>query len=264
VCAETAHLGDKFVLARGGVPDLNGQKFARLVIPSAPCSDTRAVSRMLAALRRGAAPAVAGDDDDLWSLARLLTFMVGVTPRAVAFAAASGGGSRLTAQGLAFATAAATSPGLLSPVACIFHDALLERLVAANGGLRTLVRAAEDGTADIHSVVDGSCDWEAAVTPLDWPAVEATWATTAAAHGLPHGRDVGYLARLVSDIADAHRFHLQHDATGARMRLWPVTAAQVAAAGVVPPEHWLEKVRAELQRLAVTAGTIGALADTGS
>lgn len=216
---------------------------------------------MLAALRRGAAPAVAGDDDDLWPLVRLLTFMAGVTPRAVAFSVASGGGTRLAAEGLAFATAAVTTPAALSPAASVLYDALLEQFVAANGELRALVRSAADGSANVHALVDCKCDWERAITPLEWPVVEAAWAATAATHGLPHGRDGTYLTRLVSDLTYAHRFHLQHDVTAARLRLWPMTAAQVAAAGVAPSNFWLKDVNTEVQRLIARAVALGAIVE---
>ena len=124
-------------------------------------------------------------------------------------------------------------------------------LIPLSKGTGFRVPVTRHGTANVLQLIDGGCAWEAAVRPLEWPAVEAAWAAAAAAARLRHGRDGRFLARLVSDLADAHLVHLEPAVNGHGVRLWPITAAQAAA---VSPSTMAEqppsRAAAAMQQLA--------------
>jgi len=104
--------------------------------------------------------------------------------------------------------------------------------------------------------MDPACAWEAAVTPLQWEEVEATWAELCAGEQASKNGssssssvlDTGLLTSMLDDITDAHLLHWSLNEAGA-VELWPVTAAQVVATGAVPAA-WLEEAAARLQPLA--------------
>jgi hypothetical protein len=247
VRGDPRHLGDRFPLARAGIPDLNSQKFARLAVPSAVCSRSDEVELMLTALAgRAALPA------DVRPLARLLTFFVGATPRAVS-ATTRGSALATVSQGVAFAAAAAAPLGTLHREAALLWDALLARLVAANGRLRALV-GTSDGSVSLDSLIDPKCDWEGAVKSLDWPTVAAAWAACAQENELPHARDGAFLAHLVSILTDNHRLHVVDDSAFGvgGLRVFPMSAAQLVAAG---DEALLERALSALRPLGKLAGS---------
>ncbi len=214
--ADIAHLADAFPLVRNGVPDLNGSKFRRCVIKTAPCSASDEAATILAAVLR--LPRLSAD---LLPYARLLTFFVGTTPRALLLAA------RTPLDDVARITQEVAA---VSPSAAAFYGVLLSRLVNANKGLIEMTRA--DGEVQFDKIMSEECKWEDSVKPLDWRDVEAAWATHAAPVGsFPRALDGGFLARLVNDLADANMVHLEYTTTRG-VRLWPTTAAQIVTAGV--------------------------------
>ena len=183
--------------------------------------------------------------DDVRPLARLFTFLVGVTPRAVFTAFAPGGGPLVAGVNLAFASTARVT---LSDSSQALFDELLVRLRSANADLRALTRA-HDGSANVDVLMDEACEWEGAVTPLAWRDVQEAWAAVAARRGLAHAHDGRVLARLVGDLADAHLVHLE-PAPGGAVRLWPTSAAQVVAVDGPPPAPYLQLAAERLQPLA--------------
>jgi hypothetical protein len=217
ICADVEHLADRFPLVRAGVPNLNDTKFRRLALETAPCSSSNEVEAILAA-RAGRATL----PDDVRPLARQLTFFVGVSPRAV--------GAVLPARGDLLRVSAPDAPRL--PLAAhALYGALLDAFVVANAGLRALTLDSS-GAFKLHALSDARCDWEGAVTPLEWPAVESAWAQCTQALKEPRARDGGLLMRLVDHLADAQLVHIEHVPGG--VRLWPTTAAQVVAARARP------------------------------
>jgi hypothetical protein len=245
--ADVAHLADRFPLVRYGVPDLNDTKFQRRFIATAPCgrsSEAVAILTALAGRTELALPA------DVRPLARLLTFFVGVTPRAILSVAEAGDAARAVGVHLSLRPTRMA----LSADALALFDALLARLCVANAHLRELTRA-RDGTVHIEALMDPKHDWEALVTPLEWPAVEAAWSgVRGGASGRGSSSDSTQLARLVADLADAHVVHLEHSmAGGGGVRLWPVTAAQVVAAGAPPAPDAAEAFLERLGKAAAPA-----------
>jgi hypothetical protein len=184
---------------------------------------------------------------DVRPLSRLLTFLVGVTPRAVLAAIEPGRMSREAGIRLSFAS---TPPRMqLSESAHALYDELLVRLRSANADLCAMTRA-RDGTAHIEALMDAECNWEAAVTPLAWSDVEEAWAAAAGRRDLDFARDGPFLARLVGDLADAHLIHLELAPGGGIARLWPATAAHAVAAAGPQATPILALAAARLQPLA--------------
>ena len=117
--------------------------------------------------------------------ARLLTFFVGATPRAVTGAVLPHGMQELTGALLA-ASSPATPPDAAfeHPGTGAFLRALLALLARRNSKLRALTRKS-DGTANFLAIMDPACSWEQAVEPLEWQEVEEVFHGTAAAASPP-------------------------------------------------------------------------------
>ena len=128
------------------------------------------------------------------------------------------------------------------------YQALLLRLAASNTALRSLTRGS-DGTANVVALMDPGCAWEGCIAPLAWGEVKEVWRQCAAELGLavPAGRDELVLQRMVEELVDAHLLR-QGVGSGGAPELWPVTAAQAAAAGEVPAA-WLAQGAAGLAPL---------------
>ena len=180
-------------------------------------------------------------------VARLVTFLVGVTPRAVLGAIGPGGTSLMAGTHLSFASPQRV---VLSGSAHALYDELLVRLRGANAALCALTRA-PDGSVNVEALMDATCDWEGAVKALEWREVEAAWAACAERRGLAFARDGPFLARIVGDLADAHLVHLELAPGGSVVRLWPPAAALVAAGAAAPqPPAFAERVAELLLPLA--------------
>ena len=82
ICNDAADFKDRFTLLKGGVPDLNSTKYKELPIPSAPCNDSKQVLGIINSLRL----CPEATEQERFKLARILTFIGGTTPRAVASA----------------------------------------------------------------------------------------------------------------------------------------------------------------------------------
>jgi hypothetical protein len=247
VCGQTGHLGHKFPLVTQGVPNLNSTKYVRMQLHSASCAASPEVARMLAALAGLSTLPL-----DCMPLARLLTFFVGASPRAVSLAMTPARGSKQRAAAchhhLALAAPAASLPSdLASPGAPPLFQALLARLRASNAKLCALTRNA-DGGVNFVAIMDPSNHWEGAVVPLQWAEVEDVWGECTRSLGQPQAAtDSGLLRRLVDDITDAHLLHQRQGSSGG-MELWPVTVAQVVSAGSVPTD-WMEQASLRLEPL---------------
>ena len=241
VCGDGAHLADRFPLVQHGIPNLNSHKFKPLRIPSAPCSAVREVAGMLATLsRRSALPRAALPS------ARLITFFVGASPRAVAAAVAAAslelGAARPTmrdrtaaaARGLAAAIADGTiAMASVSSDAEALYGALLARLVTANADLRSLV-GTSSAAAQLTALLDDSHPWESTVVPLVLSHAATAWEIIAAASpgGAARARDAAYVARLLDELADGYWLHVvRADVPGGGGEIWPMTAAHVVFAG---------------------------------
>jgi hypothetical protein len=222
-----ARLERTFPLVVEGIPDLNSTKFERLRLPAPLCSDSAEVAAMLAAMA-GSGGWVAGHARST-AAARLLTFFVGATPRAVARAVHPLGIQELTGEQLAGACPD-TPPdaGFVHPGTGAFLRALLARLAEKNSELRALTRKS-DGSANFQAIMDPACRWEQAVVPLTMIEVEAvfqgvTWsAATAADADLPS---------MLNEIADKHLLRVHHPSGLDSAQVWPVTAAQAVAGGL--------------------------------
>lgn len=241
VCGDGRHLAELFPLARHGIPNLNSQKFKPLRVPSAPCSAVGEVAGMLATLSRC-------DELPLAALpsARLVTFFVGASPRAVAAAVAAASPAlsaarpterdrtAVAARDLAAAIASGTIA--MAPVSIdaeALYGALLTRLVEANAGLRSLI-GTSSAAAQLTALLDDSHPWEAAVVPLKLSHAIAAWETIAASSpsGVAHARDAAYIARLLDELADCYWLHVvRADVPGGGGEIWPMTAAHLVFAG---------------------------------
>ena len=236
VCGGTSSLAEWFPMVREGIPDLNGSKFSRKVVPSSQCTAVDEVARMLASLRRepeGTLPV------DLLPQARLFAFFVGASPRAIVFAVKA---RNEPGAGLDIAT---PSPGpRLSEGGKALYYALLEKLVARNAALRSLVRDKVSGGVNLASIMDGSMPWEKKLVPLSGADVEAAWGACGA--GAAMG-DPQPMMHRVRELADHQLFFLQ----GAHVKdlaLWPITAAQVCCSDE-ERQDWATVALSELKGL---------------
>ena len=263
LCGPTLHLQGAFPLVARGVPDMNSFKMPRIRLPLASCGASGEVAGMLEALAQRSAPAGPGGAAvDLLPQARLLTFFLGASPRAVCAAALRGSPALASAQ-----LAAAGPPSPLPTDFALRHtlplyQALLARLGERNAALQALTRCA-DGTANVAALMDPACAWEAAIAPLAWGEVREVWGACARKAGLPlpAQRDELTLQRLVEGMVDAQLLVQRQSATGA-LELWPVAAAQVAGAGGAVPVAWLQQAEAALRPLAGVLQGAGAAAQT--
>jgi hypothetical protein len=196
--------------------------------------------------------------------ARLLTFFVGASPRAVCSAVALRGSELgMVAQHLAAAAPAwPSSEGLPNPRALYLYHALLARLASKNGALRSalLLTSADGVCVNLVGLMEPEFQWEAAIEPLTWKEVEGAWEEVRKRHGHGLGEggaepDAALLVRLVNDLVDAHLLQTRAGERGEE--LWPVTGAQVLAAGLgggggegSVPRAWLEQAAKHLQPLA--------------
>ena len=238
VCGGAPGLGDWFPLIKQGVPDLNGTKYKRLLVPSSQCTAVGEVARMLAALARepsGELPA------RLLPHARLLTFFVGASPRAVL------GAARAQPEAALASATQAPSPRLSRQALALYH-ALLARLLERNGALRAHVRNRDDGTVNLVSLMDSTAPWEDLLVPLTWAEVEAVWGACAGAAS----SDAGLLRHLVHELTDHQLFQLRGPYMGGET-LWPATAAQVAASEKEGSE-WAREAAPRLVELMNMAG----------
>ena len=220
VCGGSPGLGEWFPLVQQGVPDLNSDKFTRWVVPFSSCTAVGEVARMLGVL----AGAPHGElPQALLSQARLFTFFVGSSPRAVKRALRAVANASDT--GLASATPEPSSR--LSPRATALYSALLAKLQERNGTLRAHVMSMNDKRVNLVRLKDWTVPWEDLVTPLSWAEVQGVWTASAGASA----GDTALLRHLVHELADHQLFQLRgnylQDET-----LWPVTAVQVAVSGI--------------------------------
>lgn len=231
-------LDRRFPLALSGIPDLNSEKYFRLRIPSSPCVASHEVRAMMAAhsgtgVRTHAAAA------------RLLTFYLGATPRAVTRALSPGGVSELTGALLAAASPAVPSEDSFEhPGTLHLYAALLSRLAGINAELRALMRK-RDGSADFTAIMDPNCHWESVVTPLEWREVEVVYEGAARGAAPPFPP----LMQMMDELTDNHLLQLHHPLGGGAAQVWPANAAQVVAgaAGGTPRAADFEGAVAALQ-----------------
>jgi hypothetical protein len=235
-------LEKRFPLVSLGIPDLNDQKFTRALVPSSTCAAMPEVALMLAALAAAAAAAKkrggaggedGGDGEDreaalksaahlMLPRARLFTFFVGSSPRAVMRVANTTTTTHKSPQeALVDATPALTS-SKLTPQSRALYLALLARLLKLNQGLRSRVRSKADGRVNVTALLMDP--WEDLVVPLQWEDVEAVWGLSAGAAT----SDAWLLRHLVQELTDNHLLMLR-GSFPARETLWPVTAVQVVA-----------------------------------
>ena len=225
VQGKSARLGREFPLAAGGIPDLNCTKFDRLRLPAPLCNATPEVEAMVAAMAGG----VLGDAR-LSSAARLLTFFLGASPRAVSRIAAPQAVMNLTGSLLASASPAIPPDSdFLHPSTGAFLRALLLRLGEENKELRALTRKF-DGSANFLAIMDPACPWEQAVAPLAWQQVEAAFQEAAVAASAPAHHAL--LISMLDEITDKHLLRVHYPSfQEAAVQVWPATAAQAVAGG---------------------------------
>ena len=255
VCSEdAAHLGKKFPLLALGTPNLNSDKFQRTLLPSASCAATGEVEHMLQALV-GQPGGWGLPPGDVPATARLVTFFLGATPRAVTKALQPGELVRIAGEHIAFTAptdirAAATGSEFAAASQALYY-ALLKALVAANSELRAATKASgASGGASLTAVMDPTQKWEATLVPLKWPQVEEAWGEVQGPGGMaPHTQDWARLAFLVEELADRHLLHLRYNQQG-EIEVWPVSAAQVVA-GSKEGKAWLAQLLQVAQTSAV-------------
>ena len=241
VCGDGKHLADLFPLVSHGIPNLNSQKFKPLRILSAPCSAVNEVADMLTVLsHRSKLPRSALPS------ARLITFFVGSSPRAVAAAIAASVASvsdsvRLSARTRTVAAtsglAAAIGSGSLamSPVSLhaeALYGALLARFVVANSQLRSLIGSGS-AAAQLTALLNEAQPWEEAVTPLALSDAVAAWEAVAVSslNSLALAHDSAYIMRLLDELADNYYVRIVRDDFSIEGEIWPMTASQVVFAG---------------------------------
>lgn len=265
------HLQRKFPLL-SSAPHLNDIKFMPLPIPSALCTATAQVEDILTTLgcvpekededeegHRVLPPSVGGDVPAVpqtvnalaavppqslgdqpatqprksLQLARLLTFFVGTTPRAIALALTPEKDGVLYAERLhRLVTAQLMASRLLSKTpasAAELHARelfveLLRLLQDANSELRSLLRS-KDGSANTTAVMREN--WEDMVKPLEWEQVQRAWSELAKSKKLPDPNSGSYVTMLVNILCDADLVSLRLDPGTPGNRLWPACAAQL-------------------------------------
>lgn len=246
ITAHVEHLSDRFRLIQSfNLPDLNDSNFRRLDIPSAPCNDS---AQVFAILQQFLADDMAHvhvlpeanpidsafepiDDTRLQYLARLLTFFVGTTPRAVVAAMKPDLGGILTVSHLASLAdgrlALSSSRAQLPPIALPLFDELLRRMVKANGPLIAHCDPEGDGACYIPAILDGGWE-EKKLQPLDYTDAVSAWSTVAEAQGLPlQTDDLNHLGVLLELLSDAGAISFRLHAGSDNLKVWPATAAQL-------------------------------------
>lgn len=228
VQGRSARLGRNFPLAAGGIPDLNNTRFDRLRLPAPLCNAAPEVEAMVAAMA-GRSGGVLGDAR-LTSAARLLTFFLGASPRAVTRIAVPQAVKELTGRLLASASPAIPPDSHFEhPCTGAFLRALLLRLGEENKELRALTRKF-DGSANFLAIMDPACPWEQAVAPLTWQQVEAAFQEAAVAASAPAHHAL--LMSMLDEITDKHLLRVHYPGfQEAAVQVWPATAAQAVAGG---------------------------------
>ena len=228
VQGKSARLGRNFPLAAGGIPDLNCTKFDRLRLPAPLCNATAEVEAMVVAMagRSGWVPGHARPT----SAARLLTFYLGASPRAVTRVAVPQALQELTGSLLASASPAIPpDTDFEHPSTGAFLRALLVRLGEENSELRALTRKS-DGSANFLAIMDPACPWEEEVTPLTWQQVEAAFREAVGAAPAP--AHPALLMSMLDEITDKHVLRVHYPSIQeAAAQVWPATAAQAVAGG---------------------------------
>jgi hypothetical protein len=223
-----ARLGRNFPLAAGGIPDLNCTKFDRLRLPAPLCNAIAEVEAMVVAMA-GSSGWASGQARPT-AAARLLTFYLGASPRALTRIIVPQALQELTGGLLASASPAIPpDTDFEHPRTGAFLRALLARLAAANSELCALTRKS-DGSANFLAIMDPACPWEQAVAPLTWQQVEAEFqgvVGTASAPAHP-----ALLMGMLDEIADKHVLRVHYPSIQeAAAQVWPATAAQAVAGG---------------------------------
>jgi hypothetical protein len=252
ISAETAHLASSFPLVATGVPNLNSTKFKRLPIASASCVDIKEVEVMVERLNTSGVLNV----QQRAEFSRLLAFLVGAVPRSIGDALSSStGAASLSATRMSELVddllGSSTGPGTALPEdASFLYDELLDRLVKANTELVDLLLNQADCTVNSEAVLNEP--WEKKLNPLPWADAQDAWATVAARQGFAHGRDSGYLIRLLDMLSDNHKLVQRRELGEASASSWPMSVAQVVLAGPVkrkrrdgapvPLDKWLSRV----------------------
>ena len=242
VCREDVEqLTPRFPLLRLGTPNLNSDKYERRALASATCAASGEVEGMLVALA-ASAPRGSGSSyslpKDVRALARLLTFFVGATPRAVLRALQPGELLSLTVGSLPHALSRppqlrTVQAAFRDPAALPLYQALLGELVAGNQGLRGALGSGSGSTSvSLTSLMDPTQHWEAAIRPLQWGDVREVWRRTLMALGQrqPQADESARLVGLVDELTDRHLLQLIHPPGGEEAEVWPLTAAQLVAA----------------------------------
>ena len=246
-------LGRAFPLVLAGIPDLNDTKFMRLRLPASLCNASDEVSAILDTVL-GVKRSVAGGGKPT-AAARLLTFFVGATPRAVIRAVFPHSVAELTGALLAAACPAIPPDSSFGhPATGAFLRALLARLAVRNKELSKIAQFRKlDGGANFSALMDPKCAWEEKVVPLAWEEVEAAfaWATAGEwdARAAPPSHPA-VLMSMLDEISDRHLLRVHYpDGLEATAQVWPATAAQAVAGAA-----------GGLLRLADLAGAAAALA----
>ena len=223
-----ARLGRNFPLAAGGIPDLNCTKFDRLRLPAPLCNATAEVEAMVVAMA-GSSGWVPGHPRPT-AAARLLTFYLGSSPRAVTRIIVPQSLQELTGSLLASASPAIPPDDAFEhPSTGAFLRALLARLAEGNNELRALTRK-YDGSANFLAIMDPACPWEQAVTPLTWQQVEAAFHEVVGSASAPAHPAV--LMSMLDEITDKHVLRLHYPSIQeTAAQVWPATAAQAVAGG---------------------------------
>jgi hypothetical protein len=259
-------LHSRFPLALKGIPDLNSSKFKRLRLPSSLCNASGEVEAMMTAVQQAAMASAVSLLPSQTSTARLLTFFVGATPRAVGLCSSPGALHKLTGELLAAASPAVPSLGEFEyPGTPLLFQGLLQKLTLKNARLRKLTRLSS-GNANLLAIMDPQCKWEEAVVPLKWNEVEAVFARLKlATPGAVGAHDSSMLPpasamlmHMIDELTDKHLVHMHFPQGREAAELWPITAAQVVAGGELPVLDF-ERAAALLQQAAGALVTAGGL-----
>lgn len=235
------HMLSRFPVLRSS-PDLNSSKFEPLPIPAARCTATAQVERILAAL--GCLPAEERKLEELQptgggghpampprkslQLARLLTFFVGTTPRAITSALQPTKDGVLPAERLQQLVTAQLmfrlGASTMTAHARELFVELLKLLQDSNKEVRDLLRAS-DGSANTAAVMMES--WEGMVKPLEWKHVNHAWSELAKSKELPDSDSASYVTTLVNILSEESLVSLRLDPGTSGYCLWPASAAQL-------------------------------------